>query len=71
MHEMDSCFCVPAMCSQVTAQVDIDMRDDEMEGPRHRLWTHAAVGQSLPPLFTGHAISGKSLSPLSLGSTRT
>ena len=37
IHEIGNCFCVPTMWPQITEQLDIEMRDDWMEGPRHRL----------------------------------
>ena len=40
---------MPTMWPQITVQLDVETRDDWIEGPRHRLGFQGAVEQSLAP----------------------
>ena len=40
---------MPTMWPQITVPLDIEIRDDWIEGPRHRLGFQGAVEQSLVP----------------------
>ena len=42
-------FHMPTMWPQITVPLDIEIRDDWIEGPRHRLGFQGAVEQSLVP----------------------
>ena len=42
-------FHMPTMWPQITVQLDVEMRDDWIEGPRHRLGFQGAMEQSLAP----------------------